>query len=554
MTSLGRFDVVMGPHSFAKTRLWEMRKEAGPSSPSMARRTPPPSDRDVQGSPSGSKSSQTSTSKGSSSKDKQAANTGSSAQSAQPQPPVAATTVDPNLVTRVNERAAKNAQLRELLQVTARGAATAEQLKALGEVIQDVTREMEREGLRVQPPQPIRPPPPPPASQRSSDASKQGSGSRPSAQGPSRQATAREMDSRQASTSSALSPPILILEFRENSSLRSYIPVWNSLVSRRKVKRPQTEEEEGVADKELTEEPKPAVLINAVQVAFQFLVPHRSAADQAVVGARYPMTIKIEGQDPNGFLWDAAGRVPGIATFGEDGREITAEEAASRTKEDQEAISQRKQTIALAIANLPPPLYLDLSGELPRSLEDHLTDRFAPQIQVHHARPSAKRRSNQQDLDVVHDMTTYEDSFDLSGGPSLASDRPSSSTGPPKPRKKRNVATHNPDGTLKRCNACGTNTTPMWRRGPDGPSTLCNACGARWKTGRLGMPIGRGRGGRGTSSNVGNESGDVTLAFVQEEGGGEQEGEMAVRDEASVAGPSITDDVEMSMEAHTTGS
>ena len=55
----------------------------------------------------------------------------------------------------------------------------------------------------------------------------------------------------------------------------------------------------------------------------------------------------------------------------------------------------------------------------------------------------------------------------------------------PKPRKKRNVATHNPDGTLKLCNYCKTNQTPMWRRGPDGPGTLCNACGSRWKMGRL---------------------------------------------------------------------
>ena len=57
-----------------------------------------------------------------------------------------------------------------------------------------------------------------------------------------------------------------------------------------------------------------------------------------------------------------------------------------------------------------------------------------------------------------------------------------------KPKRKRHVAKYNPDGSLKLCQACGTNSTPMWRRGPAGKSTLCNACGAKWKVGRLIVP------------------------------------------------------------------
>lgn len=32
----------------------------------------------------------------------------------------------------------------------------------------------------------------------------------------------------------------------------------------------------------------------------------------------------------------------------------------------------------------------------------------------------------------------------------------------------------------KVCEFCGTNDTPMWRRGPQGKGTLCNACGVKW--------------------------------------------------------------------------
>jgi hypothetical protein len=37
----------------------------------------------------------------------------------------------------------------------------------------------------------------------------------------------------------------------------------------------------------------------------------------------------------------------------------------------------------------------------------------------------------------------------------------------------------------RRCEYCGTNETPMWRRGPSGKATLCNKCGVKWRAGRV---------------------------------------------------------------------
>lgn len=45
-------------------------------------------------------------------------------------------------------------------------------------------------------------------------------------------------------------------------------------------------------------------------------------------------------------------------------------------------------------------------------------------------------------------------------------------------KRPRNLEKHIPNG---RCDFCGTDATPMWRRGPKGCSTLCNACGVKWK-------------------------------------------------------------------------
>ncbi|KAJ3020641.1 hypothetical protein HKX48_000487 [Thoreauomyces humboldtii] len=37
----------------------------------------------------------------------------------------------------------------------------------------------------------------------------------------------------------------------------------------------------------------------------------------------------------------------------------------------------------------------------------------------------------------------------------------------------------------KLCEYCGTEETPMWRRGPSGCGTLCNKCGVKWRNGKI---------------------------------------------------------------------
>ncbi|KAG6679418.1 hypothetical protein I3842_14G131400 [Carya illinoinensis] len=47
-------------------------------------------------------------------------------------------------------------------------------------------------------------------------------------------------------------------------------------------------------------------------------------------------------------------------------------------------------------------------------------------------------------------------------------------------RRQRNINYNDPN---KRCTNynCGTNNTPMWRKGPLGPKSLCNACGIKYR-------------------------------------------------------------------------
>jgi len=37
----------------------------------------------------------------------------------------------------------------------------------------------------------------------------------------------------------------------------------------------------------------------------------------------------------------------------------------------------------------------------------------------------------------------------------------------------------------RQCAYCGTDETPMWRRGPEGCGTLCNKCGVKWRHGKI---------------------------------------------------------------------
>lgn len=114
-----------------------------------------------------------------------------------------------------------------------------------------------------------------------------------------------------------------------------------------------------------------------------------------------------------------------------------------------------------------------------------MLDKFAVRSQAIQGRPIVKRKAGAREEEANF---SYEGvGLTVLGSSSVISE--AASVGPPKPpKRKRHVATHNPDGTLKSCGACGKTKTPMWRRGPKGPSQLCNACGARWKAGRLVVP------------------------------------------------------------------
>jgi hypothetical protein len=362
------------------------------------------------------------------------------------------------------------------------------------------------------------------------------------------------------------------MEFRENPSMRFYVPLWSSIVRRRKFRRAREVGEGGIEEEEeeLPEEPaKEKELIEFIEVQLHFLapVPGSDAAVGTGADAKYPILMTITGEDTNRTIWEAVGRVPCVRTLDASGRELFEEpkeeagEASSQADKERKEVEELETTIAKAvsethskrgtlspssrsqqlifnvpqIAALPRRRSLNLSAPLPRGLEDHLADKFAPQLQStaslytssssrdaypHGSSAGAggvgKRRTSPMDVlhDDLHDLTASGGIYDFDGSLSGGGLGGGSA---PKPKKKRNVATHNPDGSIKRCNSCQTNVTPMWRRGPEGPATLCNACGARWKSGRLGMPSARGRKG---SVGVGEEAGGGGEARRGGDGGG----------------------------------
>lgn len=229
-------------------------------------------------------------------------------------------------------------------------------------------------------------------------------------------------------------------------------------------------------------------------------------------------------------IWQIFGRVTGAKTV-MDGVEVI-EEGSSVTQnigEEGHAESTRlsEDVLASVIAKIRalPPSYRDderipklrvRPEEIPKDLPDHLTDKFAPRIHVLASRPivrfkrgtGADGEDGEQQFEVLRNIqagnmvvkrarikTDEEEGEDTTMGLDGGEDESMFSTGtgifgdqPSKPKRKRHVAKYNPDGSLKLCQACGTNSTPMWRRGPAGKSTLCNACGAKWKVGRLVVP------------------------------------------------------------------
>lgn len=186
----------------------------------------------------------------------------------------------------------------------------------------------------------------------------------------------------------------------------------------------------------------------------------------------FPLVWRITGPIDE-RLWDCFGRVPGALTNG-----------TCASEQDEHIFSAIKASMQARMASMPreQPLPQHVpDADIPPGLSDHIHDKYAMRVLIHTSRPQPKRKvatlSDTREPARRHatERTSFVSTVDARGDML-------------KPKRKRHVATHNPDGTLKSCGACGKTKTPMWRRGPKGPSQLCNACGAKWKAGRLVVP------------------------------------------------------------------
>lgn len=215
----------------------------------------------------------------------------------------------------------------------------------------------------------------------------------------------------------------------------------------------------------------------------------------------YPLTWSINGGVTES-LWEAFGRVPGTMTLQPVKREPEIElepdvaeflvpeiryHLLDLPMEEIKIQKETSDTFLDLYSQMPDRRFIlprVAPALLPQGLEDHLQDRFAVRPQCIQGRPVVKRKAGARDDDVSF---SYEGIGLTVIGPNGVKTEPGA-TPPKPPKRKRHVATHNPDGSIKSCGACGKTKTPMWRRGPKGPSQLCNACGARWKAGRLVVP------------------------------------------------------------------
>ncbi|SPO20400.1 uncharacterized protein UTRI_00797_B [Ustilago trichophora] len=215
----------------------------------------------------------------------------------------------------------------------------------------------------------------------------------------------------------------------------------------------------------------------------------------------YPLTWGIKGGVTES-LWEAFGRVPGTMTCQPVKREPEIElepdvaeflvpeiryHLLDLPMEEIKIQKETSETFVDLYSQMPDRRFIlprVAPALLPQGLEDHLQDRFAVRPQCIQGRPMVKRKAGAREDDVSF---SYEGIGLTVIGPNGVKTEPGA-TPPKPPKRKRHVATHNPDGSIKSCGACGKTKTPMWRRGPKGPSQLCNACGARWKAGRLVVP------------------------------------------------------------------
>lgn len=242
----------------------------------------------------------------------------------------------------------------------------------------------------------------------------------------------------------------------------------------------------------------------------------------------YPLHItamSMQASDEKRVLLQAFARVPGVKGLESLGVEASAFSARPNEGDivsDKAAahLCATEEMTSKAIANLPPRQLLNVDGAVPGALADHLHDAYVPQVvsvdalhtaaqqQTASSKRSYRRMQNAaipsaRGVGLVRDEKPAQaaspaaTAATASAPVALPLPLPVGDDGGRRkkrqtvndldqaPRKKRHVATHNPDGSLKLCQHCGASHPPMWRRGPDGPGTLCNACGSKYKTGRI---------------------------------------------------------------------
>ncbi|MCO5598519.1 hypothetical protein L7F22_052616 [Adiantum nelumboides] len=361
-------------------------------------------------------------------------------------------------------------------------------------------------------------------------------------------------------------PPIVVVEFRENPSARFILPLWRDAVVElrqdgdirsikvsmllpgigssaalrasdddvnvnstkvkgaksvgKKSKAPDNEEKKDEEEKDSVSPTNPPTDEQL-----------RKAAPKGAETRLVTWSISGTSKDPlSDAIWQIFGRLTGSKTI-RNGVEITEEENSTtqNSADNGNPTSKRlsEDVLASVIAKihaLPSssrdderiPKVRVRPEEIPKDLPDHLSDKFAPRIQILASRPivrikrgtGADGEDAEQQFEVLRNIQAgntvvkrarikadEDEGEDTTMGLDGGEDESMFSTGtgifgdqPSKPKRKRHVAKYNPDGSLKLCQACGTNSTPMWRRGPAGKSTLCNACGAKWKVGRLVVP------------------------------------------------------------------
>ncbi|KOS14330.1 gata transcription factor 11 [Malassezia pachydermatis] len=203
---------------------------------------------------------------------------------------------------------------------------------------------------------------------------------------------------------------------------------------------------------------------------------HAPVDDTSTVPTRhhelFPLTWHIANEGPlDDRIWDCFGRVPGCITRG-----------TWATPHDEQIFHALRHSFQQRLASRPtlytlPPTIRP--SDIPPGLSDHVNDKYAMRTITYTNRPHPKRK--------VAMVSDAKEVATISANEAVPR-RTSTPDGAVKPKRKRHVATHNPDGSIKSCGACGKTKTPMWRRGPKGPSQLCNACGAKWKAGRLVVP------------------------------------------------------------------